>query len=224
MKILVTGGGSTEPIDNVRAICNFSTGRTASFLADYFADHEHEVTAIMSEKAIKPQKAEIKTYKTFSDLNTLLEAECKKGIYHAFVHAAAVSDYSPDTIEIDGKIIKAGQISKVPSGSQLTIHMKKNPKLVDSLKEWSGLNTKVFAFKLTSNANTEERKAAVEKIFNANNKKELAPDYVVSNDKSEILNEIHPCTIYKKDGNIAGKTKKLEELAEFLMKIMEGKI
>ena len=32
MKILITGGGSEEKIDNVRSICNFSTGRNSSFL------------------------------------------------------------------------------------------------------------------------------------------------------------------------------------------------
>ena len=37
MKILVTGGGSIEPIDNVRAVCNFSTGKTSAFLSDLFS-------------------------------------------------------------------------------------------------------------------------------------------------------------------------------------------
>ena len=62
MKILVTGGGSIEPIDNVRAVCNFSTGKTSAFLSDLFFLAGNEVTEILSERAIKPSKAKCITY------------------------------------------------------------------------------------------------------------------------------------------------------------------
>ena len=35
MKILITAGGTTEKIDQVRAITNHSTGRLGQALADY---------------------------------------------------------------------------------------------------------------------------------------------------------------------------------------------
>ena len=59
MKILITGGGSEEPIDNVRAVCNFSTGRTSAFLADFFAGAGHEVTEIVSERAVKAKTVQL---------------------------------------------------------------------------------------------------------------------------------------------------------------------
>ena len=34
MNILITGGGCEEPIDDVRSVCNFSTGKTSSLIAD----------------------------------------------------------------------------------------------------------------------------------------------------------------------------------------------
>ena len=37
MKILITAGGTTEKIDQVRAITNHSTGRLGQALADYLA-------------------------------------------------------------------------------------------------------------------------------------------------------------------------------------------
>lgn len=221
MKILITGGGSEEPIDNVRSVCNFSTGRTSSFLADCFCANGMEVTALMSERSIKPEKARVITYRTFRELQARLEEECKSGKYDAVIQAAAVSDYSPEIIVVDGKEYKAGSVSKVPAGTELVIRMKKNPKLVDSIKIWCGKETKVVAFKLTSNASIEERKAAVNKIFSSNGEKALVPDYVVSNDLSEITASVHPCVIYDREMKEAGSVLNLQELADFLSEIVK---
>lgn len=224
MKVLITGGGSEEPIDNVRSVCNFSTGRTASFLADFFADSGFEVTCLMAEKAVKPSRSttRVLTYKTFAQLKSALEEECRTGHYNAIIHAAAVSDYSPETIQVDGKSYKAGEVSKVPAGTELVIRMKKNPKLVDSLKKNAGKDCTIVAFKLTSNATVPERQAAVNKIFSANSEKSLVPDLVVSNDLSEITATAHPCTLYKNNMTVAGTVQNLKELADFLCKYIKG--
>lgn len=219
MKILITGGGSEEPIDNVRSVCNFSTGKTSSFLAEQFLSKGCEVTAIMAEKAVKPENCRIITYKTFAELKNCLESECKTQSYDAVIHAAAVSDYSPEKIIVDGKEFKAGEVSKVPAGTELVIRMKKNPKLVDSIKQNAGTDCKVIAFKLTSNATPSERKTAVNKIFSANEKPDLSPDFVVSNDLSEINADKHPCTIYAKDMSVYETVSNLKELSETLYKI-----
>lgn len=220
-KILITGGGSEEPIDNVRSVCNFSTGRTSSFIAESFAQSGFEVTALMAEKAIKPENCKVITYRTFAQLKSALETQCKNGGYSMVIQAAAVSDYSPETVIVDGKEYKVGEFSKLPAGSELTIKMRKNPKLVDSIKENCGKNTVVVAFKLTSNASPEERKAAVQKIFCASTDTSLSPDFVVSNDLSEIKGEIHPCRIFDRNLEIAENTEKLSQLAEFLQSLIK---
>lgn len=219
MKILVTGGGSEEPIDNVRAVCNFSTGRTSAFLADFFAGLGHEVTEIVSERAVKAGKARLVTYKTFAQLASALESECRNGSYDLIVHAAAVSDYSPYQIVVDGKEYQCGSVSKVPAGAELVVKMKKNPKLVDSLKLWSGDKTKVIAFKLTSNASVGERKAAVKKVFDANENHLLSPDFVVSNDLSEIKGDVHPCVIYGRGMEEAAVAGDLEGLGKAILNL-----
>lgn len=218
MKILVTGGGSEEPIDNVRAVCNFSTGRTSAFLSDLFCEKGNEVTEIVSEKGVKPVKANFITYKTFSQLADILQKECESKKYDAVVHAAAVSDYSPYCIVVDGKEYPVGSFSKVPAGTELSIKMKKNPKLVDSIKKWSRTKTSVIAFKLTSNADEDERKTAVNKIFSSNEDKSFVPDFVVSNDLSEITNEKHPCVIYS---NIMEAVARVDTLSELGNKLLE---
>ena len=222
MKILITGGGSEEPIDNVRAVTNFSTGRTSAFLADFFAGAGHEVTEIVSERAVKAEKARLLTYKTFAQLASALESECRNGAYDLIVHAAAVSDYSPYQIVVDGKEYECGSVSKVPAGAELVVKMKKNPKLVDSLKLWSGDKTKVIAFKLTSNASVGERKAAVKKVFDANENHLLSPDFVVSNDLSEIKGDVHPCVIYGRGMEEAAVAGDLAGLAKAILKLAGG--
>lgn len=202
MKILITGGGSEEPIDSVRSVCNVSTGRTASLLAEHFLRRGHDVTALMAHRAVTPSTPKnssgtlaILRYKTFADLRAALESECRSGGYNAVVHAAAVSDYSPAVVEINGMTFAAGEILKLPSDGDLVIRMKQNPKLLGSLREWTGGTAAIVAFKLTSGATVKDREEAVGKLFSAS-----APDAVVSNDLSEISGDAHPCTIYRADG------------------------
>ena len=226
MKILITGGGSEEPIDTVRYITNFSTGKTSCFLAEKFAEAGDDVTLLTAEKAVHPAKTapNLKTvfYRTFKDLAFNLKKLCAAQSFDTVIHAAAVSDYSVSSIIVDGKEFLPEQIAKVPSGLELTVNMKKNPKLVDSIKSWSKESGKIpvlVAFKLTSKATPEERKAAVEKVFSSNQNSLLAPDYVVSNDLSEITKDEHPCRIFSKDldtaalaDNLNGLYKELERL------------
>lgn len=221
MNVLITGGGCEEPIDNVRFIANFSTGKTSSFIADFLMEKGCNVTCVMAEKAVKPKgNAKIIQFRTFSQLNDALKNECQSKKYDAVIHAAAVSDYSPDKIIIDGKEYNAGEYSKVPSGSELVITMKKNPKILDSIKGWCGKETKVFGFKLTSNASVEDRKTAVEKVFLSNKKIELSPDFVISNDLSEIEGQNHPCVVYNRKLEEAFRVSNLEELAFCIYNVM----
>ncbi len=230
MKILITGGGTEEPIDTVRSICNFSTGRTASFLAKSLSESGHSVTALMAERAIKPKESKtlsVKTFKSFQNLSDSIENLCKTEQWDLIIHAAAVSDFSVDTIEMDGKLFHPGDFSKISSDSEPVIRLKKNPKIVDSIKNWCGNNaekTTLIAFKLTSSATTEERKKAVDKVFDSTGRTVSSPDFVVSNDLSEINNNLHPCTIWHKNGNIVKRTQTLEELVDFLKQKVKDKL
>lgn len=222
MNILVTAGSSQEPIDNVRSICNFSTGKTGAFISDYLFSQKHNVTLITSVSAIKPQNTNIKIleYKTFNDLHNILKNECNKQIYQVIIHAAAVSDYSPEFIEINNQKYKPFELSKIPSEENIIIYLKKNPKLLNFIKQWSSCNVKLFAFKLTSNANNKERLNAVNKLFNST-KDEYLPDYVISNDLSEINNNIHPFVLYSKDKKIV-ESNTLNDLAKEINNLIQN--
>ena len=75
---------------------------------------------------------------------------------------------------------------------ELTLKLRKNFKIVDRLKAYSkNKKIKVVAFKLTSHASENERKAAVEKLL----KGDIA-DLVVHNDLQEIDPHHHGFTVY----------------------------
>lgn len=227
MNILITGGGSEEPIDTVRSICNFSTGRTASFLAQKFSQKGFKITLLTSKRAVKPEETEslkVQNYLTFKDLESNLKNLCQNQNFDVIIQAAAVSDYSVSSITVDNNEYDINQISKIPSGLNVSINLKNNPKLVDSIKAWSQKANScpmLVAFKLTSGASIEERKIAVKKVFDSTQNQDLMPDYVVSNDLSQINQDEHPCTIYSKDMSVAAQSKDLDGLFNELLTLIQ---
>ena len=219
MNILITGGGTEEPIDNVRSICNFSTGTTAATLADNFCKKENNVLCLMSERGIKPSKAKYLTFRTFSDLQMLLRDVLLNNHFDLVVHAAAVSDFSIDKIFIDGKPVKKNSICKIPSDKKVMISLKNNPKLIDSIKKIAS-DSMLVGFKLTDHASDDERLCAVQKLFyNGKRIKKNAPDFVVSNDKSEITADRHPCVIYNNELLQVAKCDSVKKLSDLILKL-----
>jgi len=51
MRCLVTAGPTYEPLDAVRRLTNFSTGRLGSELAAFLAAHGHKVRLLLGEQA-----------------------------------------------------------------------------------------------------------------------------------------------------------------------------
>lgn len=96
MKLLITSGGTTEPIDAVRGITNHSTGQLGKLVAETFLKHQHEVTLVTTKAAVKPatsDKLTIIEIKTVKDLMTVLEEQVPH--HDLLIHSMAVSDYTP---------------------------------------------------------------------------------------------------------------------------------
>ena len=55
MDILITAGGTSERIDEVRKISNIATGRLGSLIADAFLQKDTDVTYLCTEGAILPK-------------------------------------------------------------------------------------------------------------------------------------------------------------------------
>ncbi len=192
-RILITAGGTRERIDSVRYIGNMSSGRTASRLAEELTAAGHAVTWLGAEDAVRPGPvARLESYYSFADLETRLQALLGSGGYDVVIHAAAVSDFSVARVESAGHGTLEHGGEKLPSECGLILHLKPNPKLLDSLKTWSGNPAlRVIGFKLTDSKDPQQRMAAVKKQFDSS-----AVDAVVHNDLAEISQTSHPFYLY----------------------------
>jgi phosphopantothenoylcysteine decarboxylase/phosphopantothenate--cysteine ligase len=222
-RVLITGGGCVEKIDDVRAITNTSSGKTALLIARVIKalNPAAAVTYLMAERAVQPKlegkaktaggKAEtvcktktagaaardsVKNFNSCADLQKLLRAELSANKYDLIFHAAAVSDYSVQSLVVDGKEFKPGRVSKISGAKNVSVNLKLNPKLlaeIPALAKKKNKSAVVVGFKLTSNASEAEREKAVQKLFAENN----PPDFVISNDLSEITPKSHPCVLWR---------------------------
>ena len=194
-RVLVTGGGTREPIDAVRYVGNHSTGRTAAGLADAFIELGLDVSWLGARSAIRPQHAcpQIE-FDSFADLQQQLTAEVKQSHYDLIVHAAAVGDYSVQDV-ISGHRQDTARKGKLASGAELSLRLTPNPKLLNRIREDScNPNVRVVGFKLTVGADAEQTMAAVQRLFAAG-----GIDRVVHNDLHDIEMGRHRLTVFRQD-------------------------
>jgi len=216
MKVLITAGGTEEPIDGVRRITNNSTGATGGAIARAFASHGHEVVLIHAAGApLTGIDAERGTFVTFADLEAALRHRLNQDAFDAVIHLAAVADYSVAAVEIDGRSFEFGSDGKIGSGHDLTIRLAPNPKLLDHLRLWSRNDSiQIVAFKLTNEVISRARVRAVRNLLERG-----TSDLVVHNDLTEITGDHHPAEIWTRRGPIVQTTTKAE-LAEALVGLL----
>ena len=219
LRVLVTSGGTEEPVDGVRTLGNLSTGRTGALIADALVSRGHDVLLLRSQRAARPaENVREETFSSFGELESALKRSLRTEKFDAVIHAAAVSDYSVDRLLIDG-IEHAPGVGKIDSGREVSIRLRPNPKLVDHLREWSSNpELRVVAFKLTRDADGSAAHAAVETLF-----KRSSADAVVHNDLStldERSPESFPATLWGREGGalrLATRTELASALEEYLV-------
>ena len=181
MKVLVTAGGTEEPVDGVRRLTNLSTGATGGAIARYFAERGAEVLLLHAERAaLGDVPVERETFVTFGELEELLAQRLAEADWDAVVHLAAVSDYTVAEVTVDGVVVPSGDRGKIGSGREVLIRLEPNPKLIDSLKKWSrNPKVRVVGFKLTDDENAASRDRQVRALIERG-----VADLVVHNDSS----------------------------------------
>lgn len=73
MKILITSGGTTEKIDDVRGITNHSTGYLGKEIAELFLAKGHQVTLVTVKTAVKPEPKENLKITEITNVDSLLK-------------------------------------------------------------------------------------------------------------------------------------------------------
>ena len=142
MNCIVTAGPTFEPLDGVRRLTNFSTGRLGTELANFLAAHGHQVTLLVGESATctgERLAQSVKTFSTTADLRAKLKAFSGRTT-DAIFHAAAVSDFAFGKIFAESKpgeftICKASKKIPTRQGSLLA-ELLPTPKIIAELRGW----------------------------------------------------------------------------------------
>lgn len=112
VRVLVTSGGTREPIDSVRYITNRSSGRMGMALAEAALDRGARVTLIAAN-CVTTQIQGIRQIdvETASDLEKAIEREYEN--CDVLLMAAAVSDYKVSDSMTKGKLEREGSINNL---------------------------------------------------------------------------------------------------------------
>src|SRR5438874_1774655 len=141
MRCVVTAGPAYEPLDKVRRLTNFSTGRLGSELAEFLRARGHEVTLLVGEMATYQGNSEAgrrETFTTTANLRERLRVFAGQSVDAVF-HAAAVSDYGFGKIWIRSS---QGELSEIKSGKistrqgTLLAELTPTPKIIAELRSW----------------------------------------------------------------------------------------
>jgi phosphopantothenoylcysteine decarboxylase / phosphopantothenate---cysteine ligase len=168
-RVLVTAGGTREPIDDARYVGNYSSGKQGIAFAKAAYDLGAEVTLIAANLEIEAINGiELIAINTVADLSQALQSRIDR--FDLLVMAAAVSDFSPSIHE--GKIKRADK-------QVITLDLKANPDLLKDLVgrlRTSGSNAITIGFAAESSSNLEE--LAKKKLS------EKGCDFILANDIS----------------------------------------
>ena len=124
-RVLVTAGGTREPLDPVRFIGNRSSGKQGVALAVAAARRGADVTLIAAHLEIEaPASLRVISVESTRDLSEALAREAPDA--DVIIMAAAVADYRPETVS-------EGKIKKDLTGDTLQLTLVKNPDLLAGL-------------------------------------------------------------------------------------------
>jgi phosphopantothenate---cysteine ligase (CTP) len=132
MRIVITGGPASEPIDQVRFITNQSTGELAVKLAQRFSAAGDKVELFLGRGAIWRSDA-AKYFQTNEDLHRLLSEVPQRERVDAVLHAAALSDFEVAKTLVAGGTSEVAKISSEAGSIELRLVPKS--KLIYDLRD-----------------------------------------------------------------------------------------
>ncbi|MCK3942775.1 phosphopantothenate--cysteine ligase [Streptococcus suis] len=221
MKLLITSGGTSEAIDQVRAITNHASGNLGKIIAEQALRIGHEVTLVTTKQAIKPEPQKNLTIIEITNVESLqstLEPLVKT--HHALIHSMAVSDYTPvymtgldevqATEDITSLLDKKNAESKISSKDDYQVlFLKKTPKVISYVKQWNP-TIQLIGFKLLVDVSKEELFAVARQSIERN-----GADYILANDLTDIKGNQHIAYLVDKTSEVQAQTK--EEIAQLIL-------
>ena len=197
MKILITSGGTSEKIDQVRSITNHASGNLGKIIAELFLQKGHQVTLVTTKSAVKPQAQAGLDINIVTDVASLAETlEPLVKTHQVLIHSMAVSDYRPvymtdlaklqTTKDFSQLLNKKNSEAKISSAADnQVLFLKKNPKIISLVKEWNP-DIRLIGFKLLVDVPKEE----LWEVARSSLKRNQA-ELIVANDLLDINEDQH---------------------------------
>jgi len=142
MNCIVTAGPTYEPLDDVRRLTNFSTGRLGTELANFLAARGHKVILLIGTMAThggERRAQRVETFTTTADLREKLKAVSAKKV-DAIFHAAAVSDFAFGKSWLRSP---SGELTEFKSAKKIStrqgkwlVELAPTPKIIAGLRGW----------------------------------------------------------------------------------------
>jgi phosphopantothenoylcysteine decarboxylase/phosphopantothenate--cysteine ligase len=124
-RVVVTAGGTREPLDPVRFIGNRSSGRQGVALAEAARDRGADVVLVAAHLEVSaPAGVEVREVSTTEELRGATLAAASGA--DVVVMAAAVADYRPESVA-------EGKIKKEQQGDELALRLVRNPDILAEL-------------------------------------------------------------------------------------------
>ncbi len=215
-RVLITGGATKEQIDKVRFVSNLSTGRTSAELADALYLQGFNVTLLKAQGAVNPKfDVRIFEFHDFKNLRNKLKDLISSENFNAVIHLAAVSDFSPDFIELEETKLNLPLKNKLDSNvKQFKITFGKNEKIVNRLKEWSKeRKVQIVSFKFLDKTNSERKEEEIKKLL-------AMSEAVVFNSIEGRENGIQKLFEFYRANGEARKNLKLNDLIKEISKLL----
>lgn len=237
-KIIITAGGTSEKIDNVRKITNSSSGKLGMTIANHLLKENDDLIIyyVCSRNSLRPLDKRIKVIEiddTISLKNKIENLLLNEKIDY-FIHSMAVSDYMTDyvttierikaSIKNTSNLEKAFSNIKIINGNKissyednLVIVLKQTPKIISIIKDLSP-QTYLVGFKLLDGVSKEELISVAKKLRDKNK-----CDLVVANDLATIRNGEHIAYIIDKNNEIEESHGKDDIAKKLVRRIKNGK-
>jgi phosphopantothenoylcysteine decarboxylase/phosphopantothenate--cysteine ligase len=141
LRCLVTAGPTYEPLDKVRRLTNFSTGRLGSELAAFLTAKGHEAMLLLGEQATYAGGRSADRVEIFTTTANLREQLCgwRDKKVEAIFHAAAVNDFAFGKVWLRSP---GGELTEASSGKHSTrqgtllAELIPMPKIIGELRDW----------------------------------------------------------------------------------------
>ncbi len=221
-KIIITAGGTSEPIDEIRDITNKSTGRLGSLIAMEFAgnDEVEKIFYIHGRAAVLPEHEKIEhvSIRSTQDLLEAMTRLISENDIFAIIHSMAVSDYTTASfvsLEELLRLLKGSECETVPEVAELLeredfrkkytklpssiddpiIMLKQTPKVLSKLRDMAP-EAVIMGFKLLDHVSHEELMSVAEAQIKKNR-----TDFCMANDYATVTSPVHVGFILDKEGN-----------------------